>query len=159
MDLLVLCVTYLTVFVNCLVVKGLVGWGGVMSLDYMCIWQVQLSVYCARRIPAHLMGAQCSILLHFIDICFLQCICLWQISQIQTCFGVAVGPGLVSTSPSFMGSSASNQVGPPFLGAGAVDTICTAGLPNLCDSYNACRLCRRHCLVRQQDRINEHMIV
>ena len=28
---------------------------------------------------------QCSILLHLIDICFLPCICLWQISKIQTC--------------------------------------------------------------------------
>ena len=34
----------------------------VMSLDYLCIWQVQVSVYCARRIPAHLRCTQCSIL-------------------------------------------------------------------------------------------------
>ena len=26
----------------------------VVSLDYLCRWQVQVSVYCARRIPAHL---------------------------------------------------------------------------------------------------------
>ena len=49
----------------------------------------------------HLRYTQCSILLHLIDICFLTCICLWQISQIQTCFRVVVGPGLVSTSPAF----------------------------------------------------------
>ena len=35
------------------------GWCGVMSvcvvsLDYLCRWQVQVSVYCASRIPAHL---------------------------------------------------------------------------------------------------------
>ena len=32
-------------------------WGGVMSVyvvspNYLCRWQVQVSVYCARRIPA-----------------------------------------------------------------------------------------------------------
>ena len=67
---------------------GLAGCGVVMyvcviSLDYLCRWQVQVSVYCASRIPAHLRFAQCSILLHLIDICFIPCICLWQISQIQ----------------------------------------------------------------------------
>ena len=35
-------------------------WEGVMSvfvvsLDYLCRWQVQVSVYCANRISAHLM--------------------------------------------------------------------------------------------------------
>ena len=37
--------------------------------------EVQVSVYCARRIPAHLRCTQCSILLHLIDICFLPCMC------------------------------------------------------------------------------------
>ena len=65
--------------------QGLGGWGFVMSvcvvgLDYLCLWQVQVSVYCARRIPVHLRCTQCSMLLHLIDICFLTCICLWQIS-------------------------------------------------------------------------------
>ena len=55
-----------------------------MSLDSLCRWQVQVSVYCAWRIPAHLRCTQCSILLHLMDICFLTCICLWQISHIQT---------------------------------------------------------------------------
>ena len=72
-----------------------------MSLDYLCRWQVQVSVYCAWRIPAHLRCTQCSILLHLMDICFLTCICLWQISQIQTFLFKVVGPGLVSTSPRF----------------------------------------------------------
>ena len=35
-----------------------------MSLDSLCRWQVQVSVYCAWRIPAHLRCTQCSILLH-----------------------------------------------------------------------------------------------
>ena len=121
--------------------QGLGGWCGVMSvcvvsLDSLCRWQVQLSVCCARRIPVHLRCTQCSILLHLIDICFLTCICLWQISQIQTCLRVVVGPGLVSTSPAFMRSIAIQRVrmaglpkkmviGPPLLGAGGVDTICT----------------------------------
>ena len=37
-----------------------------MSLDSLCRWQVQVSVYCAWRIPAHLRCTQCSILLHLI---------------------------------------------------------------------------------------------
>ena len=66
--------------------QGLVGCGGVMSvcvmsLDSLCLWQVHVSVYCARRIPAHLRCTQCSIMLHLIDIGFLTCICLWQISR------------------------------------------------------------------------------
>ena len=52
-------------------------------------------MYCDWRIPAHLRCTQCSILLHLMDICFLTCICLWQISQIQTFLFRVVGPGLV----------------------------------------------------------------
>ena len=54
---------------------------------YLCRWQVPVSVYCAWRIPAHLSFrcTQCSIMLHILDIRFQTCICLWQISQIQTC--------------------------------------------------------------------------
>ena len=67
-------------------------------------------MYCAWRIPAHLRCTQCSILLHLIDICFLICICLWQISQIQTFLFIVVG--LVSTSPDFVSNSASHPAGP-----------------------------------------------
>ena len=96
-----------------------------------------MSVYCARQISAHLRCPQCSILLCLIDIGFLTCICLWQISQIQTCLRVVVGPGLVSTSSAFMRRIASHPagphvrlaektvIGPPLLGAGGVDAICT----------------------------------
>ena len=54
--------------------------GGVMSvlgvsLDSLCRWQVEVSVYCAWRIAAHVRCTQCSILLHLMDICFLTCIC------------------------------------------------------------------------------------
>ena len=38
--------------------------------------------------------------------------CLWQISQIQTFLFKVVGPGLVSTSPAFVSSSASHPAGP-----------------------------------------------
>ena len=69
-------------------------------------------MYCAWRIPAQLRCTQCSILLHLIDICFLTCICLWQISQIQTFLLKVVGPGLVSTSPAFVSNSASHPAGP-----------------------------------------------
>ena len=97
--------------------RGRERWGGVMSvrgvsLDSLCRWKVQVSVYCAWRIPAHLRCTQCSILLHLMDICFLTCICLWQISQIQTFLFKVVGPGLVSTSPAFVSSSASHPAGP-----------------------------------------------
>ena len=37
---------------------------------------------------------------------------LWQISQIQTFLFRVVGPGLVSTSPSFVSNSASHPAGP-----------------------------------------------
>ena len=67
-------------------------------------------MYYAWWIPAHLRYSQCSILLYFIYICFLKCICLWQRSQIQNLVGV-VGPGLVSTLPTFMRSSASQPGG------------------------------------------------
>ena len=70
-----------------------------MSLDSLCRWQVQVSVYCAWRIPAHLRCTQCSILLHLMDICFLTCICLWQISQIQTFLFKVVGPSSGSAWP------------------------------------------------------------
>ena len=46
------------------------------------------------------------------DICFLTCICLWQILQIQTSLFKVVGPVLVSTSPDFVSSSASHPTGP-----------------------------------------------
>ena len=84
-----------------------------MSLDSLCRWQVQVSVYCAWRLPARLRCTQCSILLHLMDICFLTCICLWQISQIQPFLFKVVGPGLVSPSPAFVSSSASHPAGPP----------------------------------------------
>ena len=62
------------------------GEGGVvLSMCLLRVWiicvdEVQVSVYCARRIPAHLSCTQCLILLHLIDIYFITCICLWQIS-------------------------------------------------------------------------------
>ena len=66
--------------------------------DYLCRLPVQISVYDARRIYAQLRSTQYSILFHLIDIGFLPYICLWQISQIQTCLRVVIGTGLVSTS-------------------------------------------------------------
>ena len=92
-------------------VHGLGGWSGVMyvcavSLVSLCLWQVQVSLYCVRWIPAHLRCTQCSIMLHLIDICFLTCLC------------VVVGPGFVSTSPTFMRSIASHPIGPPLVVGG-----------------------------------------
>ena len=82
-----------------------------MGLDFLGRGQVQVSVYCSWRILAHLRCTQCSILSHLMDICFLTCICLWIISQIQTYLCVFVRPGFVSTSPAFMRSSASHPTG------------------------------------------------
>ena len=69
-------------------VSSLEGCGGVMSvlvvsLDTLCRWQVQVSIYCAWRVPTHPRCTQCSILLHLMDICFLTCIYLWPILKIQ----------------------------------------------------------------------------
>ena len=66
--------------------------GVVLCLDYLCRCQIHVSLYCAWQIPAHLRCTQCSIMLYLMDICFLPCICLWQILQIQTCLCVVVGP-------------------------------------------------------------------
>ena len=49
---------------------GSVGWCYVcvfVSLDYLCICQVQVSVYCAKRIPVHLRCTQCSNMLHLVE--------------------------------------------------------------------------------------------
>ena len=122
-----------------------------MSLDYLCIWQVQVSVYSFWWLPALLRCTQCSILSHLSNICFIQFICLWQISQIYTCLCVVVGPGFVSTSPACMRSSASHPAGPHGrlvyktvnrapMGAGGFNPICITGGIR-CDSYTACRMC------------------
>ena len=125
-----------------------------MSLDSLCRWQVQVYVYCAWRIPAHLRCTQCSILLHLMDICFLTCICLWQISQIQTCLFKVVRPGLVSTSPAFGCSSASHPAGPhaqhaqrtvnraPIAGGGKVRHNLHSSLSPLVTALTLVGLCR-----------------
>ena len=53
-----------------------------------------------------------TIYLHLIYICFLTCICLWQIAQIQTCLRVFVRLKFISTSPAFMRGSSSHPAGP-----------------------------------------------
>ena len=78
-----------------------VSWSYVISvviMDSLCRWQIQVSIYCVWRIPAHLRWTQWSVLLHLmlsthslINIGFLPYICLWRISQIQTCLRVVVG--------------------------------------------------------------------
>ena len=60
--------------------SGRVGGVCVVSLDYLWRWHVQVAVHCNRRIPVHLRCTQYSIMLHLIVICFLTCICLWQVS-------------------------------------------------------------------------------
>ena len=88
------------------------------------------------------------------DICFQTCICLWQISQIQTCLRVVlvVGPVLVLTLSAFMNSIASHPSGPhgrlyqkmvirpPLLGREG-STQFAQGFPDRCANSTACRLC------------------
>ena len=125
-----------------------------VSLDSLRRWQVQVSVYCARRIPAHLRCTQCSIIVHLIDISFLTYICLWQISQIPTCFCVVVGSGLVSISLAFMRSIVSHPAGAHFRlvqkngnrgnrgnRGREGSTQFAQGFLDRCYSSTACRLC------------------
>ena len=119
--------------------------GGVMSVwvvrpDSLCRWQVQVSVCCTRWIPAHLRCTQCSMMLHLMDIYFLPCSCLWQISQIQTRLCVVVGPVFVSTSPALMRSSAKTVNRAPIAGGVRFRHTCTAVCIRF-DSSTACRLC------------------
>ena len=115
-----------------------------MRPDSLCRWQVQVSVYCVWRIPAHLRCTQCSILLHLMDICFLPCISLWQISS-QNCLCVVVRPGFVSTPPAFMRSSASHPAGPLAQKNSKSGLQCwgreVSTVINCCDSSTACRHC------------------
>ena len=105
----------------------------------MCAMRVRiLCVDCRSRymyivLGGYLRCTQCSILLNLMDICFLTCICLWQISQIQTSLCDVVGPGFVSTTPAFIWSSASHPVGPH----------CRLAQKRFIrsDSSTACRLC------------------
>ena len=92
--------------------SGRVRWGVLMSvwvwgLNIVCIWYVQVILYCVRRIAAYLRCNQ----LHFIDICIIPYIWLGKISQIQTCLRVVVGPGLVSRRPAFVRSSVRHPAG------------------------------------------------
>ena len=84
--------------------------GGVV----LCLCELWVRIICvdgrSRYLYiAHLRCTQCSFMLHLIDICFLPCICLWHVSQIQTCLCVVVGHGFVSTSPVFMTSSSNHS--------------------------------------------------
>ena len=74
-----------------------------MSLDYLCKGQLPVSVYCARRITAHVRCTQCSI---------------------QTCLCVVDGPGFVSTSHALMKSSATGSTWSD-CPKNDIDTICT----------------------------------
>ena len=127
--------------------QGLEEWGGVMpvsvvSLDYLCKWQVQVSVYCARRIPAHLRNTQCSILFHLIDICFIPyianpdlfvCSCRTPICLDNTRFYEEQ----CQASSRYAWPACPKTVNR----AAGFDTICTA-VCNRRDSSTACRLCR-----------------
>ena len=76
-----------------------------MSLDYLCRWQVRVSVYCAMRIPACLRGTKCSMLLYFIYICLIPYNYLSVAHNANPGLFVVVGPGFVSTSLAFIKSS------------------------------------------------------
>ena len=92
----------------------------------MCRWQVQVSVYCARQIHAHLRCTMCSILLHPIDICFLPCnMSIADIAKSRLVFRVLFGPGLVSDIARFVvfdtiwdSSFYKCRAAPPLVGGG-----------------------------------------
>ena len=54
----------------------------------LCLYELLDWILCVdgRSMYLYIVLGGCSILLHLIDICFIPCICIWQISQIQTCF-------------------------------------------------------------------------
>ena len=118
----------------------------------LCRWQVQVNVYCAWRITAHLRCTQCSLFLHLMDICFLTCIGLYQISQIHTrvcdvcrawiCLDITCFyEKQCHTSIWSAWTTCPNigKLGPPLMGAAGFDTLCTA-VCERCDSSTACRL-------------------
>ena len=65
------------------------------------------------------------------NICFVTCIYLWQISKIQTCRCVSAWPACPKTVNRVLIAG----------GKGGFDTICTA-VCDRCDSSTVCRLCR-----------------
>ena len=81
-----------------------------VCLDSLCRWHVQVSVYCAWRIPAHLRCTQCSIFVAPYGY-LLSDMYLFMV-DIKHPDLFVFGPGLVSTSPAFVSSSASHAAGP-----------------------------------------------
>ena len=84
-------------------------------------------------------------MLHLIDICFITCMCLWQTSNIQTCLCVCGSRTWISvdidrfyegycqpSSGSAWPTCPKTVIGPPLLGSGGVDTICTGFDSPLC---------------------------
>ena len=128
---------------------GLEWWDDVMSVRvvslnslYRC--QVQVSVYCASRIPAHhrctcftlLISASYRVFVYFryrksIFLCV--CCCrTWICIDITRLY--PAGPH---------GRLAQKTVNrAPIAGAGGFDTICTADFKNCCDRSTTCRRCR-----------------
>ena len=96
-------------------------------------------ILCLVDIPVHLRCTQCSILLHLIDICFLPCIYLLQISQIQTSLCVIVGPAFLHGHLFCMATFPKKTL---YWGYALFNTICTAVFQNRCDTSTTCRLCR-----------------
>ena len=121
-----------------------------MSLDTLCRLQVEVSVYCAMRIPAHL---RCTVLhpvapyrylLHTVYLF------MADIANPDLFVCVVVGPGFLSTTAS-SGSAWSacqktvNRA--PLLGTGGFDTICTSAC-NRPDIPTPCMMCRLEPRVR-----------
>ena len=104
----------------------------VLSLFYLCA--IQMNPVC--------------VWLHLIEVCCCF-ICLWQMSQIHmTGACVSSGQDLIRHPPLLWGAEPAmrqgatdslpkNGIGPPSLGQGCVDTICT----DVCSIPTSCRLC------------------
>ena len=91
------------------------GWEGVIlqCVVILCVDDMSRYLYIVLSGYLRILGApSVSIMMHLVDICFLPCICLWQISKIQICLRVVIGPGLFSTSLAFMRRCTNHPAGP-----------------------------------------------
>ena len=119
-----------------------------MNPDSLCRWQVQVSVYCAWRMPAHRRCPQCSILLHLMDICFQTCIGLWAYIANPDLFVCGYRNWICLDITRFYEEQRQPSAGPHF------DTMCTAVLYSLC--FTACRMCRLEPLYRSPQHRSYH---
>ena len=114
----------------------------IVSLDSLCRWPVQVSVYCARRIPAHSGCTQCSILLLYFFVADITntdlfvCDCwTWISIDITHFYEEQCQPSSGSACPKTVNRA-------PIGGGSGFHTICTIVCHNGRDSSTTRRVCR-----------------